>query len=153
MLLMTRLLSKALLSFMALAVSLGWALVGCSPDHDNWKTLAVASGPAGEKYIARQTYYDLAEGWKVSFGYIDSSGNQYRYYLAHQSSRWRVVRVEATNGVVRIWKDQNLHAATFYPSNYIFVNHLTGTTYDQQSGRQGGAHPASFWVDNQDPTQ
>jgi hypothetical protein len=37
------------------------------------------------------------------------------------------------------------HAATFYPSNTLFINHLNGVTYYEESGKEGGRHPNSFW--------
>jgi hypothetical protein len=118
----------------------------CQPAK-TWTTIGELTGSDGGRYIVRQMHYDWVEGWQVSFGYVDNTGENFRYYLSHESSRWGKVSLVETNGTVKVFQASGEHAASFWPSNGLFINHLNKTTYSRESGRVNAQPPESFFLE------
>jgi len=116
--------------------------------ESRWKTLAVLTNSDGDCFFVRQQHYDRWEGWQVAFGFVDSSGNTHRYYLANESLPWTNVKLIETNAIIKIFRFGLQEVGNFNTTNSSFINNLNAVNYDKLSARkEGDASPDFFQLE------
>jgi hypothetical protein len=89
--------------------------------------------------VIAQQHYDWVEGWQVVFAYADASGLNYGYYLDNESDRWRDVRLEHDDELIKVFK-KGQQAALFDILLGTFQNRIQGHVYSREDGIAGGTN-------------
>lgn len=109
----------------------------CRPQEGKWQTLAELTDSFGGRSVVAQEHYDWVEGWQVAFLRVETNGTVYGFYLTNESDRWRNVHATESDGIVRVYKHDEV-VGLFVISQGTFFNRIQSHTYTKEEGLEGG---------------
>ena len=111
-----------------------------------WVTLAKAKMADGGYCFVRQEG-DPFPFCDVGFGYVNNSGVQHSYPLAHETFPWSGVHLVEKVGIIHVLKN-GLEVAVFNPKGGYFTNlvakNFATNIFDEKEGVSGG-YGSSFF--------